>query len=369
MTFRSFVVLLVLTLIASGAAAAAVWQRQKSIEVPAAPSTLFDGLTSKINEVAALNIVTPSTAFTIKKDEDGKWSVPEKQGYPVDFETVKQAVVGMVNMRPVAAQTDRPEKYHKLNLDDPSKEGSGKTITLLDKSGQQLASLVIGRTKSASTDTRLGWFFVRRADQQRSWLAEGRLDTWDNMVRWLDPSMPTVDRPRIHKVISRKDIQTSVTALRTEPDEANFKLESVPEGRKVKYDTAPNALGSAMGFLSFDDVKRKSEIKDWSQGHNTTYRTFDGLVVEIRLATADDKTNDTWANFTFSTDFAGIKDLKIPENQRKRLKSEEEVRKEAETFQAKFGDWAYKLPEYKAKDFVTGMEQMTVPEEAEKSSE
>ncbi len=366
MKSRSFVILLGLTVLSAAAAGAAAWQRQQAIEIPAAPKTLFPDLLDQVNSVAALSVVTPSTKFTIRKSADGAWQVTEKENYPVKFETVKQAVVGMAGLKPLAPKTAREKQFTKLAVDDPGKGGSGKLIALMDADDKPLSAIIIGLTKSSSTDTRLGWYYVRRPDQQRSWLVAGRLDAWDKVTKWLDDTMPVVDRPRIWSVASTTPDQKTVVVSRKTPLQNDFELENVPEGRKVAYSTAPNALGAAMGFINFDDVVARTKIKGWENSHTTVFRTFDGLVVTVKLVKAS-KTG-TWSNFQFTYEPDMVTAKEITAEQKKKLKSAEEVKKQVGEFQQRYGKWAYKLPDYKTKDFLTDAMSITVADTKEKPS-
>jgi hypothetical protein len=361
MKSQSFIALVLVTVLAVGAAGASVWQRQKNIELPDLPKTLFPGLIDKINDVAALSIVTPTSKFSINKNEDGTWGVPERGGYPVKFETVKQAVVGMISLKPMAAKTKRADNYAKLNVDDPANGGGGKIITFIDANGENLSALTIGTTKSGSTDTRLGWYYVRRPDQERAWLVEGRIDTWEDVTRWLDSSMPTVARTRIWSATSIAEDGSQAVVIREHPGKDNFEVQDLPEGKKVAYSTGPNALGSAMGFLSFDDVKSVEDVKDWIVVHTTQFRTFDGLIVELKVFAGEQ--DEKWVQFDFSTDFEALESLSIPDEQKKHLKGKEVVEKEATDNQNQFGKWAFKLPDYKIKDLLTGLNDLTTEDE------
>ncbi len=357
MKSRSFLILVIVTAIAVGGAGASVWKRQNNVNIPDQPDTLFPGLMAKINQVAALSVVTPTNSFKIEKGDDGVWRVPEKSGYPVKFETVKQAVVGIISLKPMAAKTAKTEKYASLNVDDPTNGGGGKVISIFDAEGNNLSALTIGTTKSTASDTRLGWYYVRRPDEDRSWLVEGRLDTWEDVTRWLDSSLPTIARTRIWSVSSGEDTESAVTVSRKNPGQDNFEVDNIPEGRKVLHSTSPNALGSAMGFLSFEDVQAKTDIEGWDKAHQTTFRTFDGLIIAVKLNSVSK--DETWASFDFSMDIEATNGLEIPEDQMKNLKSSEEVTKEVSDYQARYAGWAYRLPDYKNKDFLSVLTDIT----------
>ena len=77
-----------LALIAAGITLQRRAQEPQTVE---APSELFPGLLARVNEVQVLSVHLPAGTFSVRREGDG-WIMPEKSGYPVKFETVKQAV-------------------------------------------------------------------------------------------------------------------------------------------------------------------------------------------------------------------------------------------------------------------------------------
>ena len=356
MKTRSLIVLSAITAVAVVAAGAAVWQRKALTQVPGTPATLYPNLESRINDVAGIEVVIPGTKFSIVKSEDGSWNVPEKGGYPVEFATVKQAVVGMAQLKPLAPKTALPELHKKLNLVDPRNKGKGTYIGLKDKAGGELAAIIVGKTKSIATDTRLGWHYVRRSGDDRAWLAAGRIEVWDNVTRWLDSTMPLIKRARVRAAITLKAAGEPLTVSREDPDKRDFVLENVPEGKKVEYDTAPNALGSALGFLSFDDVRPAASGEFDDAPRSARFETFDGLAITIRLRQHGES---WWASFGFAYDEKIRRIDTMDEKFAKQAPKVDEVKKEAEKLNATFAKWAYKLPKYKADDFLTDLDKLT----------
>lgn len=356
MKTRSLIILAAITALALTGAGAAVVKRQDETGGPKTPATLYPGLVDRINTVATIDVIIPNFKFSIVRAEDGSWSVPEKGGYPVEFGTVKQAVVGMARLKPLAPKTARPELHAKLSLGDPREKGKGTYIGLKDKDGAEIAAIIVGKTKSVATQTRVGWHYVRRGGEDRTWLAAGRIEVWDDVTRWLDSTMPLIKRARVRAVSTIKDTGESMTVSRSKTEARDFILENIPEGRKVAYDTAPNALGSAMGFLNFDDVRLVAEGEFDKPPHIARYQTFDGLTVDARLRKHG---QFWWVNFAFSFDEKARRVDELDEDEAKKMLSPEEVASEVEEHTATYSPWAYRLPKYKSDDFLTDVEKLT----------
>jgi hypothetical protein len=148
------------------------------------------------------------------------------------------------------------------------------------------------------------------------------------------------------------------------------------------------APASALTALEFDDVKPVGEI-DFGKKPvgEADYRTFDGLVISIKMAEVD---GNVWGLVTASVDEsarpaqtdsaksepakpgddkAGDKkpgeDKAAAEKKAPAIKSLDEVKKEAAAITARVQGWAYKLPSFAVRSFQSKMADMV---EKEKSS-
>ena len=356
MKLKPFALLAVVTALAVAAAAWSAVERSRATASIAPPGSLYPGLIDRVNDVARVNVDTPKTAFTIVRGEGNVWQVKERDGYPVKFETIKQAVVGIAKMRLLEAKTAKPELHERLFLKTPKDGGRGTIISLADKDGNSIAAIVVGKTKVAPTENEDGVHYVRRLDQAQSYLASGRVEVWETIDRWLDGTMPTVTRKRVRAATTIQPNGERAGVFRTDPDSRDFKVADIPPGKKQMHDTVGNALGSALGFLTFDDVRLASKV-DFTGANRALYKTFDGVTMELSVIKHDD---DYWLRLAASFDAADIKLDGLTEEQKKAMKSVDEAKQEVARINRRFGPWAYKLPEYKAKDFLTSASELLV---------
>lgn len=357
---RTVGILAAAAVVVTAAAAWSVWDRSNRAMVAAVPDSLFPGLEQRVNDVRAIEVVTPSERFTIRRGDEGDWGVVEKQNYRVSFETVKQAVVGMANLKPLESKTAKPELHGKLNVDDPANGGAGTQIVLKDEAGAQIAGLVVGKTRSAATSTRVGWHYVRPVGENQSWLASGRIEVWDKMSAWLDPEMPIVTRTRVRAASTRNKAGALATVSRADTDQNNFDVEDIPEGYRQLSSISGNALGSALGFMTFEDVKPVGEV-DFTDTDGATFQTFDGLVLTIELAGEGEVAR--WARIRARHDPSAARPDAVKEAHKEAMKSPEEVAREAEAINRAFGDWAYLLPKHKVKDITIRLDAMITEDE------
>ena len=341
-----------LTVVTGLSVAAAVWsslERSRATASAAQPNGLFPDLIGQVNDIARIDVHTPKLAFTILRGKDKDWRVEQRDGYPVKFETIKQAVVGIAQMRLLEAKTAKPELHDRLFLKTPKDGGRGTTIALADSQGKTIAAIVVGKTKVNPTQNEDGIHYVRRLDDAQSYLASGRVEVWETIDRWLDDAVPTVARKRVRAATTIQPDGARVGVLRTDPDSRDFKVADIPLGMKQMHDTAGNALGSALGFLTFQDVRRADKV-DFEGANRAVFKTFDGVTYKLSVIKRKD---GHWLHLSAAFDAADIKLAGLTKEQREAMKTADDAKREVAGINKRYGPWAYNLPEYKAKDFMT----------------
>ena len=336
-------ILVTVTVAVLALAAWTVVERERDVGSEELPERLFPDLRPRVNDVVAVDVSGPDGAFTIARGEGGAWTIPEKHGYPVRFGTIRKAVVGVAGLVPLEAQTAQPGLHGKLGLGLPGEEGEGVVVAFRDADGRRLAAVVVGRERFSGTETRPGRYFVRKEGEDRSWLAEGRVQASDRAVRWLDPDLPRLDRREVRAVHTAKADGEVIDLERDDPDRLDFRMAgavtvsgaelargtlSLPPGTRILRETAVSELVSALEFLTFDDVAPAGDA-DLADGTLAEYSTFEGLVVGVRLKRV---AGGYWARFHARFEPG---------------EATREARHESEAINARFGGWAYRLPDHK----------------------
>lgn len=362
MRSKSFLILGLVTLLAVLAAAASAYWRATSHALPPTPAALFPGLIERVNEVAAIEVASSAAKFSVVRGEGENWSMPEKSGYPVTYETVKQTVLGLANMRPLEAKTRQADRHGKIKVMDPRQAAGtdfekGVLVRLAAKDGKEVAALIVGKTRSIQTGEREGWFYVRKPEEPQSWLVATRLEVADSAKGWLDIDVPRLERKRLRAVKSTRPEGEPVSVSRPRSDKTDFTVDNLPQGMSMIHETAANGFASALGFITFDDVAKADAI-DFSKAVTAEYRTYDGLAITVKVAKLGEK---SWAHFSAAFDAAGTRLDEVAEADKDKLRGEAEVKQEAEALNRRFGPWAYNLPAFKAEDFTTPMSKLVAP--------
>jgi hypothetical protein len=258
----------------------------------------FDDLLDRANDVTRLVVDGADGSVTIERRGE-TWSIAEKGGYPARFETVKEAIMGLADLRLVEPKTDDPQQYAKLGVENPTDEDAQSVrVTLQDGSEQVIASLVVGQR--AGTAGRQSRRYVRREGEARSWLARGTLEVQADPLGWLDRQIMRLGMDRIASVSVTHPDGECLLVSRPSAEQRNFDVADVPDDRELRYDGAANPIASALSFLSLDDVMPRGDLElPDDEVTVAEYRTFDGLVITARTIQRDET---AWVVISATTD-------------------------------------------------------------------
>jgi len=367
----SWIILLVVTAVMAGIAAWTMADRNARLAEQSYGEPFFPDLTaSDVNRIAEVRLDTGHAKWTVKRREDGTWVLPEKGGYLADIDRVKQALVAVTSARVVAPRTADPAQHHRLNLDPPEQglksEDDVKTTALsaYDKDGKPLAEMLLGKVKALPTLRDPGQVYVRRPDEDRTWLVESRLDIRKDPTAWLDKNLIKVPRKTVRAVeVNHPDGET-LNLLRNEVGTLN--IVGLPD-ELAERDVRLTTVHRSLEFLPFADVKPASEV-DMSDATVMTVQVDDGTTVTIRSVPAGfkvDKDDGYWVTFDIEHDPAlatSEADLPLPGPNDDGKKMEVDVEAGAERAakaSARAEGWAYLFAEFSAQNYRRRLEDVS----------
>lgn len=301
--------------------------------------TFFPGLASHAGNVAHIKIVSKNGDIDLALKGEG-WVIANHDNYPASFDEVHQTVVGMAALLTLQPATSRADWLHYVGLDTPP-HGDGVLIALRDQSGNDLASVILGKTQDIGDPSGAIGLFVRKPGDTQTWLARSPYEFKSDLGDWFDKTVMNVDRARIQETDVDPASGTSFT-VRRDTAQSDFKLNDVPKGREVA-DGATDGIAAAITGFTFDDVKPSKNFDFSDAGHPTrvTTKTFDGLTVTVE---AIQQGGATWA--TVSAEGAPGKS---------------DAQKEARDIDLHAFGWAYKLAAYKGQQFMTSEDSLLKP--------
>jgi len=351
MKSKSLIAMAGLTAVLTVAAVVALKSRDSTLQGQQDGTVLFPEFKRSLNSAAKLTIRRADGTAVLEKGAKG-WGLADKGGYPVEMEPVRKALIVLSEMETIEPKTSSPEQYARLGVEDvTAPDAKSALVTVQDAGGQTLAELIVGKTYESKNFSAEGQCYVRKPGEAQSWLVKGRLDLRDNGPAWLSKKIVEVKRDRIREVEIRHADGESVRAERSSAELTDFTLANIPEGKELQYPTAPGTLASGLEYVNLDDVQPAGGI-DFTQepGPVATFRTFDGLRIEVACKEQDGK---TYARFSASFEeppAVGPEPQPAPDEAanvvKTAKKSPEEVRQEVDELNARFAPWTFVISSY-----------------------
>jgi len=293
-------------------------------------------LAGKLGDVASVSVVHNGSTVTLLRDGDS-WLVAEKGNYPANAAKISQVVLAMADLELVEPKTRKPDLYSRLQVEDPGK-GKSSAVAIKDKSGADLAELIVGKRRYDRLGEGNDGVYVRKPGDPQAWLARGTLDSSGEVSSWLERRILDIAENRIAKVVLTQADGTKLVISRSAPD-AKFAVEDAPADAKFKSETTTAGPAMALETLDLDDVKPAAELpvpdKDVV---SAAFTTFDGLTVDVRLI---DRDKTSWVALSAAGTGA----------------TEAEAKKIGE----KVSRWTYAIPSYKANLIKTKLTDLLEP--------
>lgn len=337
-------------------AVVAVWQRAATGEPDFKPQRMFPALQAKADDVTTIQIQTKTVAFNITRNAKGQWLVPDKGNYPADFNAVRKTVIGLAELDLIEPRSARADWHERLGLGLPKSGGSGTLVTLKDAKGEVLASVINGATVEGSSAGGRTASYVRRPDQNQTYVARGNFAAPIDKAQWLDKAFIDLARDRVKTAALQPFKGRAYSVNRAKPADENFQIaEQIPPGRVLRTESEPNGVGNALLGLSFDDVEQQAKF-DFSKAARAAFVTFDGLRLNLSLI---EKDREYWMTVNaIGTSAPAPAEPAKPGTPPKLAPNTE---KEAEEINQVVAGWAYKIPRYKGSILTAPLEDLLKP--------
>lgn len=313
---------------------------------------LFPELAGQADAIQSITIARKDGSFQIVREGD-RWVVLDKSKYPASVDTVRRLLVGLSELRASEAKTSSESVYPELeveNIDSPN--AKSVQVSLKDPGGRDVLAVIVGKSRLARGGAAGDGVYIRKAGDAQAWLAQGRVHVEREIAGWLDRKVVDVSRERVSTVTVKGERQP-LTVLRTKPDEKDFSIKNaIPADRKAKAGYDINAVGGAFETIDLDDVRPAADVPFSASSPVTGAATFDGLHVTASFA---EKDGATWVRFAAKAE----PPASLPQVEGdSKLKSADDVKKEADAINARVGGWAYKLQTYKVEALRRKLEEL-----------
>ena len=284
MTYRTVTVLAAALVVLGALALIAQYDPQ-----PPSPGggLLLSGLADDLDEITQVSVVGAGSepVATLLRGEDGNWSVAEKDGYPADVEKIRHTLISLAESRIVEPKTANSDFYDRLGVEDiASDDAGGLSVTLTGTDSP--VDIIVGDSEGASQR------YVRVAEQAQSFLIDRDPEVGNETTDWLATEILAIPGPRMARVTVTHPDGEVVSVSKADPDQSNFDVEAIPEGRELQYASIANVMGTVLASLRLQDVEPLTDtdvpvtVTEWA--------TFDGLAITAESFERDD---EPWVAF------------------------------------------------------------------------
>ncbi len=301
---------------------------------------MFPDLAPKLRDATRIEIVHQGRTTALGKHGD-TWGLEDRGGYVVQPGKLRGMLTALTELRLVEPRTTDPEQFNRLGLEDPNgKTATSNLLRVLDGSGKPIVALIVGHRRVRTQGNVPEQVYVRRPDDNQTWLAEGSLQADADPQLWLDRDIMNIDHARIaavavehgdEKLEFARDGQKLVMKAPAEhPPLDDYKLDDVDRGLEL---------------LTFQDVQTDKEPVGDKIGESV-YTTSDGLTV---TATVFKGGKDIWARFSVT--------------------GNDKAKDEADKLSARLTGWTYQLGAWKQKALVPSLDDLKAPAPQKSSAE
>jgi hypothetical protein len=281
MNARVAAVFVILLAVVGGGAL--VYNYQERSRRPENVGTLGKPLLAELKaaDIAAIRIVEPKAALTVKRKDDG-WVVAERRDFPADLAKVRELVLKLLELKVGQSEPIGEKDRARLAVD-----GSGTVVELSAADGKALGKVNVGRK-----------YFKREVENPEKANADGRFVALpaqagtvyvvsDPLLQASAKSADWIDRGsfQVEKVKTLEVRMPDGEGWRIErnADNADWKLAGLKPGEKLDVGRA-NAASYSLSLLELADVAPE-DAKDTGLDKATLVNatTLDGLAYEIKV--------------------------------------------------------------------------------------
>ncbi len=238
-----------------------------------------------VNAVASMTIADPESQVTLIKG-DKVWQVQDRDGYPANFDEIRDTVVKLSRLKIGRRFSASPESLTRLSLLAPSDAkdaGGGMQITLKEPSGQTIADLILGQNRQTDSGGS-GGQYIKKVDADTVFLVDGSFRFLKAApAQWLKKEILNVDAEEVASVVCYAGgASNPVYTLSRSQKGETARMRPIPSGRTVdaaKIDQVFDALAP----LTLDDVQAgdgKPPVAT-SDGPRLVYQLYDGRRISL----------------------------------------------------------------------------------------
>lgn len=249
---------------------------------------VFPGLIERVQDNLK-SVVIRHEGGTISLDRDGNvFRYRERANYPADPNKVVDLVVDIARLTKLEAKTSRPERYARLQLQDPTEKGStAKQVTLIDTSGKEMASLIVGK-RSYTLGGKEGGTYIRLPGDAQTWLALGEVNPGVAAKDWIAKDIADVPEAAVKRVTVTMPKGERVIAARGTDDK--WVIENLPKNVALESEFTAEEYSRILSGLDIEDVAPADQVPfPRDKTYTAAIETVEGSTVTMEMTEVNDE--------------------------------------------------------------------------------
>ncbi len=317
--------------------AAAIFVNLRAPQSQKAKPSFFPGLSEQIETVSHISIKGYASAINLSR-VNNVWVIDEFDGYPALLDKVKSTVLGAADLKMNAAKTALPRLYHRLGVEGPEVEDtSSLLLTIENTEKNKLVDIIIGKPRRSSASQNTPGLYVRRPNEEQSYLVDGVIDISAIKTDWIERTLFDIPAEAIQSVrIDHPDGDT-FTLFKKEKGQELFELQNLPYGKKLASELIINRFGSILQDMQINAARSQEKFEVPVNTIQVQIVTFEGIIANITTFLHDDI---PYASFEFRYD----DNLLLEEDDNAKA---EDVKAFIRNLNARTLNWWFEIPEFK----------------------
>lgn len=243
---------------------------------------LYPGLKQDVSKITAVRIYKAGGEPAVELTRgESHWQVAQRSGYPADGAKVRRLLQSLADARPIEEKTSNPANYAALGVEDIADAAATGTRVELVGAAKPV-DLIVGKNAGMKGS------YVRRTGEPASWLTNESIEASATPHDWLQTSILDIGADRVQSAAITVAGARPYTIAKATRADADFKVDGLPRGKQPDA-FAANNMATALAGLTLADVRPAQDLGGDKPVAHATFRTFDGLVVELDGFSKDDK--------------------------------------------------------------------------------
>ncbi len=342
-----------------------------------------------LNDIAVITITSPEGSSRLARAAD-VWVSETDFSYPADFNRIKSAILKVSELKVGQVVDAEGGDRAAMKMVSPvGGSGGGTLVEMLDASGKQIASLLVGETRKRAGENqgRFGGYpdgqFVSPDSGETVYLVKDSLYEFNQATGWLDKELLNVTATDVMSVridgSDRKALELAVA-------EGSSDLTVAKLGKKEEMDASKvNSIKSALSYFRFESVADPAladEATGLDDPDTFVVTTKKGEIYTVQIGSQTPDSQNRYARVAVALDPATAEEIveadaeqtdeeKQAAEAEKERKAEEraQIEQQVADLNAKLGPWTYVVASYKSDTMRSTRDTVVKTVEDEKKEE